>query len=146
MFPTLILQVTKSWAGPGNEATGSEVAQQPVVECDWQLLEWGCGQMSGDYKFAWPMVYLPLPSHIPFHLFGCGYALLAYNVHTQLWGVLTIELLTLSCVTDYSETCLSGHLNKAVTSTLRSAWESPEIWAHSLHTLLFFYSGHLRNA
>ena len=56
--------------------------------------------MSGDFKFAWPMVYLPLPSHIPFPLFGCGYALLAYNVHMQLWGVLTIELLTLSCVTD----------------------------------------------
>ena len=34
----------------------------------------------------------------------------------------------------------------AATWIRRSAWESPEIWAPSLHTLLFFYSGHLRNA
>ena len=77
-------------------------AQQPVVECDWQLLEWVWPDENCEwyFKFAWPMVYLPLPFHIPVPLFGCGYALLAYNVHMQVWGVLTIELLTLSCVTD----------------------------------------------
>ena len=46
----------------------------------------------------------------------------------------------------YSETCLSGYLNKAVTSTLWSAWESPEPIVSILYCCSIAVTCIMRNA